>query len=250
MALAAGVFILFFGIGTFGSSIFPAVSRVVATAASPLFSFERDFTDTTSSFFSLFRTEASLLRENLGLKQKISQMELAVLDRELLFAENEELKGLLERPLNKGAIVARVLSAPPESPYDTFLVDRGGQDGIRGKEFVTSLGGLIGEVVSVYPKNSLVRLFSSPGNRVAVRIGPSHIPGEAIGMGNGNFEITLPRGTAIAEGDFVSLSLVPDKVLGVVEFVGVGSSDTFEKVLFRLPVNLTEILWVYISDRN
>ncbi|MEK7505437.1 MAG: rod shape-determining protein MreC [Patescibacteria group bacterium] len=250
MALASAVFLAFFGIGTFASSIFPVVSRVIVAVASPMLSFEKDFTDTTFSFFSLFRTEASFLRENLGLKEKITQMELSVLDRDLLYAENEELKGLLDRPFNKGAIVARVLSAPPESPYDTFLVDRGFGDGVLEKSFVTSGGGLIGEIVSVYPRNSLVRLFSSPGSRVAVRIGPSHIPAEAIGMGDGNFEITLPRGTGVAEGDFVSLSLVPDKVLGVVEFVGVGSSDTFEKILLRLPVNLTEILWVYIGTKD
>src|SRR3989304_2204585 len=96
------------------------------------------------------------------------------------------------------AVVARVISKPPRSFYDTLVVDAGSKEGIQvGEKVLYGDNIMIGEIAEVFEKTSKVRLFSSSGEVIDVTIGKRAVPALAVGIGGGNFEIQIPRDTLI-----------------------------------------------------
>lgn len=202
--------------------------------------------DNISSFFSNFRavffSKTSLLIENAELKKELRDTSLKLLDRNLLYEENLSLKEQLGRSGGGQSIFARVLAKPGMSLYDTLVIDVGTKEGIKGGERVLYGDNvLIGEVAEVHERTAKVKLYSSPGEQIAVTIGTRAVPAIAVGYGGGNFEIKIPRDTPIAEGDAILAPSLMAHFLGVVEHIEVKSNDPFEQILFKSPVPIFEM---------
>lgn len=163
--------------------------------------------------------------------------------------ENDKLKELLGRKPDKyDDELAAILSYPPRTPYDSLIVDMGEDHGLMPGDLVyADMDYLIGHVDAVYPSSSLIKLFSSPGEKVEVFVGSSSAPVIAEGRGSGNFYIKVPRNINVKEGDPIIVPSLHSLVLGSAERVESGEGDAYSYIYFKLPVNFNSLRYVEIK---
>lgn len=205
-------------------------------------------TSSLSPLTSVFRDKSQLLKENETLQKELRDMSLKLLDRNLLYEENLSLKERLGRSVNGQSVVARVIAKPPQSPYDTLVIDIGSKEGITvGKNVMYGDSIMIGQVAEVFETTSRVKLFSTSGETINVTIGPHAVPALAIGAGGGNYEIKIPRDTPINLGDPITAPAIMPHILGVVEHIESKESDPFERILFKSPISPLQIETVVVQ---
>ena len=197
---------------------------------------------------SVLLSKTSLIKENENLKLQIDKDKKDMVFKDVLSAENDDLKIALNRKdSNKKSILSAILVKPSLSPYDTLIIDIGNNQNISVGDKVAANGNtFIGYVSEVYENTSKVILYSSPGEKVNVLIGNGNIEKEALGMGGGNFEVDVPREVDIKEGDSIIMPSISPNIFGVVSKIEYQSADAFQKVLFNSPVNVSELKWVYV----
>lgn len=205
----------------------------------------------SSGFFgtvgSYFSSKTSLEKTNKMLTEQNELMRLEVTNTRQLQKENEELKKLLGRETeNHKRVLGVVLTKPTFSPYDTFVIDVGASLGIAVGDYVIVAGVPIGRVAEVYPFSSLIRLYSSAGQEFQVYLGENNVEALAKGMGGNNFFLELPRETKIKEGDIVSIPSITANTFAVINKIEMKENESFQKVYFRNPVNISEIKWVEV----
>lgn len=164
----------------------------------------------------------------------------------LLAGENAKLKNALHAAPDPAGVLARVLSRPPRTAYDTLLVDQGSSAGIHEGDLAEYQGVALGKVVSVGPGSALVRLFSSPGDDTDAIFGNPAALSVAHGMGGGAFEFSVPQGISVASGDPVRMQGTEALLLAVVVSVSSQPTGASASVHARLPVSLSELDFVTI----
>lgn len=206
--------------------------------------------DVKDGFLANFRIKRSLVYENNILHEEIARMQTQVLDRNLLAEKVLKLEEALGRAGTDNRVVARVLSVPGWSLYDILAIDVGVDHGVAvGDMVVYSGAGAIGEIVEVYQTTAKVKLYSSPSEEHLVLVGETAIPGMAHGLGMGNFEVKLPKGSVISVGSPVLL-LKSNLILGVIGMTEEDPTLPFVKVLFRTTFNIADIHSVEVVVSN
>lgn len=197
---------------------------------------------------SLFSFKSSLIAENEGLKNKLSDFETKLLENERLLAENAELKAMLGRTEKEKLLLANVLSKPNQSPYDTLILDVGENYKVAvGDKVFASGNTLIGEIREAGKNTSKAVLFSSPGEEYDGVIVGKNISLRLTGHGGGNFIAELPRGVSIDRGDqVVSVGNFP-RLLGVVDSIFSDPRDPFQSILLKSPINMQGLRLVGIT---
>lgn len=207
--------------------------------------------DSVSNFFAGFWSaihfKNSLSQENTRLKAEHVGFALLSLERDRLAQENTELKDILGRKSDRKSVLAAIIAKPNRSPYDTMVLDVGADSGIiNGTRVLTYGGTVVGEVVNVGDATSKVELFSSPGKITAGLITEGNISVSLKGLGNGNFEATLPRGVNVpTDAQVVSLGLNPF-LIAVVGAVVNDPRNPFEVILLKTPFNMQELKLVEV----
>lgn len=98
---------------------------------------------------------------------------------------------------------ARVIGRPPQSPYDTLVLDVGNDSGVQlGAGVWWSPGVYLGEVVDVRERTAVVELISSDGVRHPVFI--AGVPVLAEGRGGGELYAEIPQTVAVSVGATVT----------------------------------------------
>ncbi|MDB5259579.1 MAG: Rod shape-determining protein MreC [Candidatus Taylorbacteria bacterium] len=193
-------------------------------------------------------TKASLEKENARLQQKIEELAPSDARIQELTQENLELKELLGRTAIKDGVLAAVVKKPPFSPYDTLIIDAGTAEGIAAGDMAYALGNIpIGKVEEVRVNSAKISLYSNPGLKYEVSIGPKNIMATATARGGGAYEVTLPRDAMIQVGDPVTMPSVYSSVFGTVSTVIAVPARAFATILFNSPVNANELRWVIIQ---
>lgn len=120
-----------------------------------------------------------------------------------LAAENGRLTALLglDGPSGGQGIAARVVSMAVGTSGGTLAIDKGGADGIRVGMPVVAAGGLVGRVVEVDPRHSLVLPLTDPASAVGVRcVRPAEPPGRAA-LGDAALgDAAAPLAAGVAQG--------------------------------------------------
>lgn len=217
----------------------------------------KPFSATLGFVFSLDDMAVSkyrLIKRAEALQAEIAAQSASMLTLDTLRSENEELKALLGRSEARGAgqadLLAVVLQRPPASPYDTLVLDVGANDGVQVGDRVYASGDvLVGEVVEAYARESKASLFSSPGRSTPVLLGPTHIAAQAVGRGGGNFVAKVPAEVGVQEGDTIVSQQLRSHTFGVIERIEVDSTDSIQTVLFKAPVNISELRFVTVDTR-
>ncbi len=239
LSLVLGLFLIFF--------IFNASARKIVV--SPLITISQPFLKMNNSFSGWWNGND----EKLKLKEKIAELESKILSLSSLEKENQELKNLFSRPEDaQRYILAAIVSRPPQSPYDVFIIDTGSDNGIKGGMRVTAFSNiLLGYVTDVFSKTSKIKLVSFPEEETNVLIESvstgAKISALATGRGGGDMEIKIPSSLEVHSGDRIMTPGTYPLMLGIVERAEINLSDPFQKIFFRLPLNLQELKYVMIE---
>lgn len=221
---------------------------LLSTLGAPLWNLRDTLSEKTAQTRALFSSKVVLAEENARLRSEIDAIIVESLSRNTLREENELLKEQLGRFIGQTVIVARVLSAPGSSPYDTFVIDAGEAHGLSlGMEVYGDGDFVIGEITKVWKESSVVTLYSAPEASVSVSIGTSSIPAIAHGVGGGNFRVTLPKGLPVIPGDLVEMPALSPTYLGVVGGVARPEGSSLQVVFTSLPFNIYQQRLVFVT---
>lgn len=192
-------------------------------------------------------TRHALMEENLSLRDEVASLRLQVASLNLNLSREEAFASLLGREEKAGGIAAAVLTRPPQSPYDLFVIDAGSAEGVRlGALVRLPEGPVLGEVADVFSHAAKVRLFSTAGEKREAVLERGNIPVTLEGRGGGGFRIVVPRETWVEVGDRIVSADVSYSLLGVVEAVEVAATDAFKNVLVRGPANIFSVRFVSV----
>lgn len=217
----------------------------------PLWTFKNTIVDVTVNTFNLIQSKQKLILENKNLENQLKEMHFRVRASDFLYEENQALKDLLGRHVEENTILASVLTRPNVSVYDTFVVDAGRSLGVEKGNYVIVPGGIvIGLVSEVFKTTAIVKPFSTPGEEISVVMGSQRITTIATGRGGGNFVAELPRDIGVEEGDNIIMPGISPKLFGVVEKIIADTTQPFQTILFKNPVNIAELKWVQILRSN
>ncbi|MBY0328993.1 hypothetical protein K2Q02_02790 [Patescibacteria group bacterium] len=165
----------------------------------------------------------------------------------LLENENSSLKTELNRDPHSRGTLAHVLTVPNRSFYDTFVIDAGSVEGIREGQQVYAFDAVaLGTVASVVEHSAVVRLFSAAGNETSGTAVDSDVAVTLIGRGAGEYEVRMPRDVHFEIGSTIALQSVYPAVLAQVEKIMTDPRDPFQRLLAKVPVNLTALKWVVV----
>lgn len=206
---------------------------------------------TTSFFYNinyLFRTKASLSKENHNLIDENMGIRLSMVDYQILKNDLDELKKIMGRIAEvDNFILGNILTKPNHSPYDTIIIDIGSESGIKEGNQVYANGNIpIGNISKVYDKTSLVTLYTNPGQKTEGFIDGTNASVELIGRGGGNFEMIIPVELQAEKGTIVYLPSSTSQVIALVDEVISKPSDPFKKVILSSPVNVQNLKWVEV----
>lgn len=208
---------------------------------------KNSFSNFFASIWSGLHSKRSLSEENGRLKAEHVSFEALALERDRLIQENAELKELLGRKTERKSILAAIIAKPNRSPYDTIVIDVGGDNGVlNGNRVLTYGGTVIGEIAYTGDITSKVELFSSPGKITEGVIMGGNTSVSLHGLGNGNFKAILPRDINVPIGtQVVSLGVNPFLV-AVVGAVINDPRDPFETILLNTPFNIQDLKLVEV----
>jgi len=244
------IIILFIGIFVLADVLFSNVfSGSAHFVSAPFWKVKNKIISNIIDITQLIKSKKTLVNENKELKSQAEEMNLKLSALNLFKRENNFLKETLNYSgfVVENTILAETLTRPPASLYDTFIINAGSDNGIKNGDKVLAPGDIfIGAVSEVYKKTSLVKLFSSYGEIMAVFVGDNNISVNAEGAGGGNFTANLPRDIGVNKGDIVTIPDMSANVFAIIEEIENNPTDPFVKILFKNPVNMNEIKWVWI----
>jgi len=224
------------------------VQGSVQFLSSPLWKGRNSIENSAQKILGFFSDKISLVEENVSLKRELIELSPKILDRNLLEEENIRLREILGRNTVDDLSEAQILVRPPSSPYDTLIIDLGKSSGITEGDFALAGGTVvIGRVDRIFRRTSIVKLFSTPGETIDVRLARSFITAVAEGKGGGNFEIIIPREIESRIGDEILIPGLNTSILGTVRHIESDDSDAFKRLLIISPVNLAELDYIFIK---
>jgi len=222
------------------------IRNFLFSIAKPMWNFENSFLNTNFPLY--IKSKESLINERLAIEQKLISTGNLLVENNVLRNENETLKDLLGRKeIRDKTVLASVLVKPPRTAYDMLIVDIGADNNVNiGDKVIANANVYIGEVSEVFPHTAKIILYSTPGRNLPVTLGINSVSVEAVGMGGGNFNIYLPREVEVQEGDMIIVPSINPNVFGIVEKINFEDKDSFQTVLFKSPVNISELSFVEI----
>lgn len=223
-------------------------SRLMQSIFSPLWKFEFFVIGSFSDGLELIRSKKVLITENEELKRNLEISDEIRLALDDALEKNLSLQDLLGRQNRSPRIVSVVLRRPPYTPYDSIFIDIGSKENVQNNNLVFSTGNtVIGDIVEVYDKSSVVSLFSSPGRETEVLVGNSSTPAKATGRGGGNFIIALPAEVDVKNGDPIRLPSLSSSVIGIIENIDTDSAESIQTIYFKNVFNLNELNIVLVE---
>jgi cell shape-determining protein MreC len=220
-------------------------------AGKPIFEARGGVLGSVNNFWQFLHSKTVLVAENNELKEKVALSDAIALERDYYKYTNAHLLSKMGRKNNEAeTTIARIISKPGFSPYDTMIIDVGTEEGVHVHDAVQADDAvLLGEIQEAYSHTSLVVLYSSPGKETPVLIGEKAIQAVALGKGGGNFEIKLPRNTEVQAEDMVALASSSVALFGKIKLVQTSPTDTFERALFTNAVDVHKIGFVMVIKK-
>ena len=243
VVVSVSVVLFLFGV------IFPSASRsFFYNISRPLWISENIISSPFKGIANFFKFKKSLIAQNLELQEELSLLKLKEIDYDILLKENQELKSEIGRYGDKNLVFSRVLSRPPRSPYDTFVIDIGSiQDIAPADRVYLSDNVIIGVVTTVTPGTSLVQLFSSGGNKQEATLSRTGASFVLEGKGGANFQLQVPKDTDILWGDTFLYPGINSSIIGSVYYIDSNSQSSFKTAYIRTPGNVFQTKSVFVD---
>lgn len=223
-----------------GLSLFSPLKLVFETLA-----YKTQGIKLTYSILNWFHLKTTLLQDRESLKEVLAKNSVLEDEIQLLQEENEKLRQI--KTVKQDAILAEVSLHPGFTPYDVLVLNVGEQDGVTLGDLVFYQTLLIGEISELGTRTSKATLISSGDKTFPVRIGLHDAELEARGIGNGSFEVIVPKTLEIKLNDKVKTTASPGSYVGIVLDITSEESNAFQRVLFSFPININHIRFVTIE---
>jgi len=199
-----------------------------------------------SGFFSSRRP---LSEDNRSLRERVAELEMRAASYQVLKDENTSLRAIVRLGEDGKGITAPVVSSIRSSPFGTFSIGVGAEDGIMEGSLVMTGdvldgGFVVGRINAVGKHTALVLEIFAPNTSIPVVIRGASVA--ALGRGGGNARAEIPRGLPVAIGDPVTSRLFGGRLVGVVGAVRSDPSSATSEVYIGLPVNLAALQFVYV----
>jgi rod shape-determining protein MreC len=221
---------------------------VFTTIAKPFWKISSIFSGSLNNTINFFNFKSTLVAKNKDLETKVNYLNLKVIDYDTILKENQDLRSVLGRKGPSDRIVSLVISKPPQSPYDTLVIDVGGDDGVSvGSKVYISDTIIIGTIKSFTSHTSLVELFSSSNKKFGAVLERTGATYELQGQGGANFSIEVPKEDDILTGDIFVYPGFLNNVFGNVYNIDTNPQSSFKKVYVRIPANIFQIKWVFVE---
>lgn len=192
----------------------------------------------------VFASRRSLEERAASLEAEASRLRPLAAAAPVLQAENDQLRALV-RLAEPGGVTAPVVSSVLSSPYGTFVIGAGAQEGIvPGAVVVGADGYAIGVVSDVSPHRATVREALAPDAKTEAVIGG--IAAVLTGSGGGNGRAPLPRDAAVSPGELAFAPALGQRPVGIVGAIASSSASATQEAYVRLPVNLSSLRYVYV----
>ncbi len=246
-----GVFLALFLI-TLNTFFQERVSSFLHYIGSPLWTLDKNV-DENKTIETLFSFKKNLIQKNKELKSELLEMKVEVLKKEILETENRKLKSICNRKIeNREGILARVIKRPGLSAnYDFFIIDIGEDKRLKkGDIAVVKENFVIGKVEKVFANTAEIKLFSSPENKMRAILKPADVEIEIKGMGGGNFNAKIPKGTEAKKGDIITIPSINPGVFAQIEEIEEETTNPFKTLYFKIPTDIFKTSWVKIIKRK
>jgi len=241
------------------------LSYIANEISIPFFKIENHLSDYFASLMIGLNEKEELLKQNSSLTHRIQISRFIQIENSLLKEENVTLKKILgrandsnneltatEKKANKkenNLILAFVLSGPVSPPYDSLIIDIGKEKVVIGSLILNEEGFFMGEVIEVNEATSKVKLLSSYGKKTDVFLGENKTMVSLVGIGSGNFFVSLPKDFSVKENDYAIYPGEGIKIVAVVDSVEYKEGEIFKKVILKSPFNIKNIRMVGIVNK-
>lgn len=237
----------------FGGSIFNrTLGGIVLSLASPFLRFGNHLATTIRDADSALRAKQALVIENDQLKQRLVALEASLANHQILETDNQLLRqeiGLVHLPT--AVTVVEILSHPWNSPFDIILAALP-EGGTAARDSLVTFKQDVwaGNVIAQTGKVVKIKLISAPGSQIPVLIGPNNVPALAVGKGNGNLEVALPRNLEFGLGDLVvAADASRPQLVGTIGAIDKDPGESLQTILIRTPINLSFVHYLEIHGR-
>ena len=243
--LVSTLFCLLFSLAYF----FPTGIRgLFYTISRPFWLGETMVTDTAMKVKNFFVFKSVLISQNLSIQDELASLKLKEFDYDTIVKENHDLKNQLGRTVLLSRILSRIISSPPLSPYDTLVLDAGSNEGVTvGSKVYLSDNIIIGAISSVTSNNSVLKLFSTSGEKTTTVLERTGAFFELTGRGGANLELEAPKETDILWGDLFMYPNITPSIVASVYYIDTNSQSSFKKIYLRIPGNVFSAKWVFIE---
>ena len=187
-------------------------------------------------------------RENESLKQRVSQLEVALQRERALAGQTRVLQEMLDLKAETPFVTtpAMVIASGASPEFRTMTLDKGSSQGLATDMAVLAPAGVVGRVILPTPRAAKVQLIIDRNAAAAGLVERSRAQGVVVGTGSDRMRFEYVPGTAdLKVGDRVVTSgmdgIYPKGfVLGQIESIE-RSAGEFSNVLIRPAVNLSAL---------
>lgn len=236
-----------------------SVRGIVATVASP---FQRIGAIVSLPFQAVgnaLTNAAAPTEDLLTLQQENERLRAQTIRYQEYQTENERLRALLDmkESYSLESTGARVISQSADSWNRTVTIDKGSADGLAVGMPVMNGDGLLGQIESVAPASSVVRLITDDTGGVSVILQNSRAEGVLSGNVDGVLHVDfVPISTQVQLGEAVLTSglggVYPKGlVVGAVTRIDGGGADTYYTLVVQPlgEINVNEEVLVLVGNQ-
>lgn len=216
---------------------------LIQNIASPILNINSGIFSALGGASSYFKSKNDLQKTNKELMDQNQDFKIQLLTLQSVQKENESLKNQLNfiNPETK-TVVTKIITKPPFSPYDTFVINSNDQIKKDQKVFYKKM--LIGRIVETYPNTAIVKLYSSSDEKTPIQLLGNEF--EAEGQGNLSFKIKIPKSLVVEKNTPIHSS-ESNSILGVVQALYSDEASAFQDIYFKYPININDLDYVEVS---
>lgn len=193
----------------------------------------------------IFASHRELAAENEALRAQVAALEGQSAAAAAALSENTFLRSFAGVAADEPGITVPVTSSFSASPYGTFFIGAGSEEGIAAGSLVLAPDGYcIGRVVEVTARSALVSQLFAPGSELETLAGD--VPLTLAGEGGGNATARAPRAAGVTVGAIVIAPSLGGRAVGQVGAVSPDVTDAHLNVSVRTPANIAALSFVRV----
>ncbi len=209
-------------------------------------------------------TRTRLMEENAWLRDEQLVLSSKIQKFEILEAENERLREMLQSSerLGERVLIAELLAIDLQPFRHQIVINKGQREGVYDGQPIVDANGVMGQIVHVGPFSSTVLLLTDPTHAIPVQINRNGLRSVAVGTGQSHILQLehLSNNVDIREGDLVVSSGLGSRFpsgypVGVVHNISRVPGEPFAKVTIIPSAQLEKsrevlLVWPETSSRS